>query len=415
MSGRVKSSTGDPEGLVLGFMAPPYADDPYPLHNALREVAPVYRSASGMVFASSYAACSSVFRSPQFGQGVAASRLRGDGRFEGSPAFQTLSHMLPFIDPPDHSRLRRLITRAFTPRAVERMRRYLVSLSDELLDAIAGDGGGDIMSAYANHIPVAVICEMLGAPHDRRADLVRWSDDLVGAVHPTVTDADLGRADNGARAFRAFAEELIAARRADPRDDLLTALVQAEEGGDLLTIDELISTVVLFIGAGIENTKHYIGFGVACLLERPELAESVRRDPDLLAAALEEVLRLEPPVQVAVPRVVLEDTDLVGVPLQAGELVAIVVGGANRDPAAYADPARFDPARTGPPNLSLATGPHLCAGAGLARLEAQVALERFLARFPEARITVDPVPIKTEGMPTVRGYSVLPVEVRRSS
>ena len=267
------------------------------------------------------------------------------------------------------------------------------------------------MSAYANHIPVAVICEMLGAPHDRRADLVRWSDDLVGAVHPTVTDADLLRADEAARAFRAFAQDLIDARRAEPRDDLLTALVQAEEGGDLLTIDELVSTVVLFIGAGIENTKHYIGFCIASLLQRPELAHRVRRDPLLLASALEEVLRLEPPVQVAVPRVVLEDTELGGVALRAGEPVAIVVGGANRDPAAYDDPTRFDATRVGPPNLSLATGPHLCAGAALARLEAQVAVERFLVRFPEAHLGVDCLPIRTQGMPSVRGYAALPVEV----
>jgi cytochrome P450 len=414
MNGRTSTATVDPEDLVAGFMAAPFVDDPYPLHDALREVAPVYRSASGMVFASSYAACSSVFRQPQFGQGMAAGRLRGDARFQASPAFQTLSHMLPFIDPPDHSRLRRLITRAFTPRAVERMRGYLASLADELLDAVAADGGGDLMSAYANHIPVAVICEMLGAPQDRRTDLVRWSDDLVGAVHPTVTDDDLRRADDGAGEFRAFAKELIKARREEPRDDLLTALVQAEEGGDLLTVDELISTVVLFIGAGIENTKHYIGFCIATLLGRPELVAPACSEPALLAAALEEVLRLEPPVQVAVPRVVLEDTELEGITLHAGELVAIVVGGANRDPAAYDDPARFEPTRTGPPNLSLATGPHLCAGAGLARLEAQVGVGRFLTRFPRARVTVRTPPMRTEGMPSVRGYSALPVDVASS-
>jgi cytochrome P450 len=411
MNGRMGSSTVDPEELIAGFMAPPYAEDPYQLHDALRDLAPVYRSASGMVFASSYAACSHVFRQPQFGQGIAAGRLRGDERFADSPAFMTLAHMLPFIDPPDHSRLRRLITRAFTPRAVEGMRRYLVTLTDGLLDEVAVSGGGDLMSAYANHIPVAVICEMLGAPHDRRSDLVRWSDDLVGAVHPTVTDAGLQRADEGARDFRAFTQDLIAARRAEPRDDLLTALVHAEEGGDLLTIDELVSTVVLFIGAGIENTKHYIGFCLAWLLQRDDLAERARHDPALLVSALEEILRLEPPVQVAVPRVVLDDTELEGVGLRAGEPVAIVVGGANRDPAAYEDPARFDPTRAGPPNLSLATGPHLCAGAALARLEAQVAVERFIARFPRARVAVDRPPMRTEGMPSVRGYAALPVEI----
>jgi cytochrome P450 len=168
---------------------------------------------------------------------------------------------------------------------------------------------------------------------------------------------------------------------------------------------------VLFIGAGIENTKHYIGFCLAWLLEREDLADRARQSPALLVSALEEVLRLEPPVQVAVPRVVLDDTELEGVSLRAGEPIAIVVGGANRDPAVYEDPTRFDPTRAGPPNLSLATGPHLCAGAALARLEAQVAVERFIARFPRARVAVDRPPMRTEGMPSVRGYAALPVEI----
>jgi cytochrome P450 len=401
----------DLEDVVRAFMEPPFVEDPYPCYDALREAAPVFRSETGLWFASSYDASLTVFRSPAFGQGAQSARLRGDGRFADSPAFRTLAHMLPFIDPPDHTRLRRLISRAFTPRAIERMRSYLVSSTDELIDDIEAAGGGDVMSQLANHVPVGVICEMLGAGHERHDDLVRWSDDLVGAVHPMVNDDDLLRADRGAAEFRSFVLELIAARRIEPRDDLLTALVQAQEGDDILTADELVSTVVLFIGAGIENTKHYIGSCIEYLLRDPVLLSRVRSDPELRAAALEEVLRLEPPVQIAVPRVALSDTDIGGVPVPAGAAIAVVIGGANRDPAVYPDPLRLDPQRSGPPNLSLASGPHLCAGAALARLEANVVVDRFVQRLPRAELTVADPAARDEGRPSVRGLAELPIRL----
>ena len=191
------------------------------------------------------------------------------------------------------------------------------------------------MADVAHHIPVGVICEMLGAPHDHDRELVEWSDALVGAVHPMVDDAELVRANDGARAFREFVGELISARRAEPRDDLITALVHAESDGDLLTGDELVSTVILFIGAGIENTKHFIGSCFHALLDDRELALSVRTDPTLVAPFSEEVLRLEPPVQIAVPRLALDDVVLSGVRVPAGEQICVVVPGANRDPAVY--------------------------------------------------------------------------------
>jgi cytochrome P450 len=324
---------------------------------------------------------------------------------------QTLAFMLPFIDPPDHTRLRQLISRAFTPRAVERMRGYLERRADGLLGTMAANGGGDVMADFADHIPVAVICEMLGAPDDRHRDLVHWADALVAAVHPTVSDEHLRHADQGAQQFRDYVDELIAARRAEPRDDLLTALVQAERDGDSLDAMELTSTVCVFIGAGIENTKHYIGACIAWLLRHPEQLARVQADASLLPTALEEVLRLEPPVQVALPRVVLEDTELAGVALRTGERVCAVVGAANRDPAAYPDPDTFDVARHGPPNLSLAQGAHFCTGAGLARLEAAVAVDRFLRRFPHARLVDDPPPVRDDIRPSLRGYRRLLVEV----
>ncbi len=402
----------DLDAVVAGFLTGPYVDDPYPLYDRLRDAAPLYRSSTGLWLASSYELATAVFRTPTLGQGSGDdSRLRRDHRYGSSPALQTLSYMLPFIDPPDHTRLRALISRAFTPRAVERMRTFLERHVDALLDTYLADGGGDLMRGFADRIPVAVICEMLGAPADRHAELVEWSDALVIAVHPDVHDDELGHADEGARRFRAYVDELIADRRRAPRDDLLTALVQAEAGGDRLDAQELVSTVIVFIGAGIENTKHYIGACIAWLLRHPEVLARVRRDPSLVPNALEEVLRLEPPVQLSVPRLVLADTVLVdpvlgGRTLRAGERISAVVAAANRDPAAYDEPARFDPERRGPPNLSLASGAHFCTGAGLARLEANVAVERFLARCPTARLAGE-IPIRTDVRPSLRGYESL--------
>ena len=400
--------------IVQSFMRPPYPYDPYPLYAELRDAAPLYRAGDGFWYASSYEAATAVFRSPHFGQGSGPdSRIRRDPRFDDSSALQTLAYMLPFIDPPDHTRLRQLISRAFTPRAVERMRMFLAGHVDALLDSMAANGGGDVMSELADHIPVAVICEMLGAPGDRHRDLVGWADALVAAVHPTVSDEHLAHADDGASAFRAYVDTLIEQRRREPRDDLLTALVQAEADGDSLDGLELTSTVCVFIGAGIENTKHYIGACIAWLLRDREQLERLQHDPSLQASAFEEVLRLEPPVQVAVPRLVLEDTELLGSTLRKGEHVCPLVGAANRDPRAYAEPDVFDVSRVGPPNLSLASGAHYCTGAGLARLEASVTAGRFLERFPNARLVKDP-PVRDDIRPSLRGYASLTVDLGAS-
>lgn len=402
----------DLDAHVRSFMQPPYVADPYPAYAAVREAAPMHRCEDGLWLASSYEATTATFRSSALGQGSGPeSRMRSDPRYDGSAALQTLAYMLPFIDPPDHTRLRQLISRAFTPRAVERMRLYLERRADGLLDALAANGGGDVMAEVADHIPVAVICEMLGAPDDRHGDLVHWADALVAAVHPTVSDEHLRHADAGAQRFRDYVDELIAARRAEPRDDLLTALVQAESEGDSLDSTELTSTVCVFIGAGIENTKHYIGACIAWLLRHQDQLARVQADPTMLASAIEEVLRLEPPVQIALPRLVLQDTEIAGVALRAGERVCPVIGAANRDPVAYPDPDTFDVGRSGPPNLSLAQGAHFCTGAGLARLEASVTVERFLRRFPHARLAEDPPPVRDDIRPSLRGYGRLLVEV----
>jgi hypothetical protein len=419
----------DPDALVRALTQPPFPDDPYPLFAALRESAPIFRAEDGFWYATSYAAAEAVFRNPALGQGRGReSRIRSDPRYADSAALQTLGHMLPFMDPPDHTRLRQLIARAFTPRAVERMRGFLERRVDALLDALAEKGRGELMQDLANHVPVAVICEMLGAPGDRHADLVAWADRLVAAVHSTVSDAELAYADEGARRFREYVGGLIEARRSHPEDDLLTALVQAESEDDALDAQELLSTACVFIGAGIENTKHFIGNGLAALIRRnattreewgangsaaarPPVGGSAPTDSKALSRALEEVLRLEPPVQIAIPRVALEATEIAGARIAKGDRLCAVMAAANRDPAVYPDPDVFDAERVGPPNLSLAMGTHFCTGAGLARLEGLVVVERFLARFPKARLLDESPPLRSDIRPTLRGYAALEVDL----
>lgn len=397
--------------LVGGVLRPPFPVDPYPAYHRLREAGPVVRDGEGLWLASSYDTALTVFRAPELGQGSGAeSRLRSDERYEASPALRTLAFMLPFLDPPDHTRLRQLIARAFTSRAVERLRGFVSGLADRLVDDLARRGGGDVMGDFADHIPVAVICELLGAPQDRHDDLVRWADALVHAIHPTVDGAALAHADAGASAFRDYADELIADRRRTPRDDLLTALVQAEAGGDALDAQELVSTVLVFIGAGIENTKHLIGFAVARLLADDAQRDRLVGGECTWAQGVEEVLRLEPPVQVSLPRVALADVEVGGVHVRRGERVSAVIGAANRDPAVFADPDRFDVGRSGAPNLSFASGPHFCTGAGLARLEATVAVERLLTRLPTLALAGEPA-VRDDIRPSLRGYASLPVVV----
>ncbi len=415
-----------PDALVHALTQPPFPDDPYPLFAELRERAPIFRPDDGFWYATSHAAAEAVFRDPALGQGRGReSRIRSDPRYADSAALQTLGHMLPFMDPPDHTRLRQLIARAFTPRAVERMRGFLERRVDALLDDLAAKGRGELMADLANHVPVAVICEMLGAPGDRHADLVAWADRLVSAVHSTVSDAELAHADEGARRFRDYVGGLIEARRSRPEDDLLTALVQAESENNALDAQELLSTACVFIGAGIENTKHFIGSALAALIRRNAereveagtlagrggAGEPGAIDAKALARALEEVLRLEPPVQIAIPRVALEQTEIAGAKIAKGDRLCAVMAAANRDPAAFPDPDVFNPDRVGPPNLSLAMGTHFCTGAGLARLEGLVVVQRFLERFPNARLAGEGLRYREDIRPTLRGLAVLEVEL----
>jgi cytochrome P450 len=314
------------------------------------------------------------------------------------------------LDPPDHTRLRRLVAKAFTPKTVETLRPGIVRLTREVLDGFAGAPNGvvDVIGELAMTLPVAVIGEMLGVPETDRVDLQPLVRDAVAVleVNPTLTqiaaaaEATLGIADRF--------EVLIDERRARPTDDLLSELIHVEERGDQLSHDELITTIILIFGAGFETTSNLIGNGLYALLEHPAQLARLQADRALLDRAVEELLRWDSPVQLD-GRAALTDVEDRGIEMKAGDQIITLLGAANRDPRVFEDPDRFDIGREGPAPMSFGAGIHFCLGAALARAEGQIVFGELLDRFP----VIEPAwgadrPVYRDSI-VLRGLESLPV------
>ena len=301
------------------------------------------------------------------------------GPFEHHYATKSLIHS----DPPDHTRLRALVNKAFTPRVVEGMRPRIQELCDELLDAALGGGPIDLIRDLAGPLPTIVIAEIVGVPRADTMHFKHWADDILGFQglnRPPL--AALERAQRGLVDMRAYLEALIAERRQQPRDDLLSRLVAAESEGEHLSAAELVSTVVTLLVAGHETTLSLIGNGLLALLQHPEQLAQLRQDPSRMSSAIEEMLRYESPVA-RQPRAIIEDVILGGQTLQRGQMAFQFLNAANRDPAYFADPDRFDLRRTNNRHLAFGNGVHFCVGAPLARLEGPIAIGTVLRRMPK--------------------------------
>jgi cytochrome P450 len=406
------TATAAAEGIVQRLLTPPYPHDPYPLYHELRERAPVFPSDAGMWVFTSWESCSAAFRSPAFGQGEAAELVRSDPRHEWSTVLQSLGQMMVFMDPPDHTRLRRIVSRAFTPKVVEELRPYVQQVVDDLLDPLAG-GDADLVTQFADLIPVTVVCELLGVPHEDHEECRAWSEEIALAIEPVVPDEHLRRADAAMAHGRSYFEALVAERRAHPRDDLLTLLAQAEDGGDRLSNGELVAMAQLLLGAGFETTRNGIAGGILALLTHPSELARVRSDPTLDRHAVDELLRFVSPNQTSVARFALEDVEVEGTAVPAGAVVAPCIAAANRDPARFADPDRLDLTRDDGAPLTFAPGPHLCLGAPVARLEVELAVSTLVRRFPALALQ-DPDPPMRPTCPLgpgPRGPSTLPVHL----
>ena len=367
-------------GVAYNPLSDRTAQDPYPVYAALRERDPVHRSR--------------LMNAWMFARHADADAILRDHRSFGSdPRKGTLTArqqaMLPapdeltmlFLDPPDHRRLRALVNKAFTPRAVAALEPRIRETLAALLDDIDDPGGFDLMRAVAHPLPVIVIAEMLGVPPGDRARFAVWSAQRARLLEPTVSHRERRAAEVATAEFDAFFRAVIGERRAAPGDDIVSALVQAEDEGERLTERETLNMLRLLLIAGNETTTNLIGNGMLALLRNPGELQRLREDPGLIPSAVEELLRFDSPVQATFRRA-LADCEVNGFELRRRDNLVVLVGSANRDADAFADPDRLDVGRGEAAHLSFGRGIHHCLGAPLARLEGRIVLEMLLERFP---------------------------------
>ena len=351
---------------------PAFVQDPYPFYDRARAGGDLFRWADyGMVCATSHRAVMSLLKDRRLGREAPAESAPAIAPHL-APFYAVEAHSMLELEPPRHTRLRGLVLRAFTTRRIAALGPQIAALADALIDRFPS-GPFDLLDAFARPIPVIVICRLLGVPETRSDDLLAWSNAMVTMYQARRTRADEDRAIAATQAFCAFLTGHIAEKRLAPADDLISELIAAEQAGDRLSTEELVSTCILLLNAGHEATVHTLGNGVRTLL-----AQGVTAIDD---ATVEEVLRFDPPLHMFT-RWVYADATLFGHEFRRGDQVACLLAAANRDPAAYPDPARFDPARDGPQNAAFGGGIHFCVGAPLARLELRIALERLFARCP---------------------------------
>ncbi|WP_195820231.1 cytochrome P450 [Roseobacter sp. MH60115] len=372
---------------MLTLAAPPadFVENPFPYYDALLREAPVSAQPDGSFLLSRHADLSAIYRdvdlyksdkkaafAPKFGA--------------GSPLFEHHTTSLVFNDPPLHTRVRRIMTSALTPKALRRMEPGLIATVDALLEALPQ--APDLIEDFAASIPIQVIGNLLDVPMAERGPLRDWSLAILGALEPTLTEAQLSRGHQAVTAFKAYLQDLIDRRRAapgDPETDVLTRLIQGDDSGQLSEI-ELIQNCIFILNAGHETTTNLIGNGLALLHDHPSQREKLISDPTLIDGAIEEVLRFRSPNQFG-NRETTQDVSLGGHSIPKGTNLHLCIGAANRDPEVFEDPARFDITRQPNRHLAFASGPHVCVGLTLARMEGRIAVARFLRRFPDYAIT----------------------------
>jgi cytochrome P450 PksS len=403
-----------PRPAEADITSPAFKADPYPFYARLRDQAPVCAvtlpNRMPVWLVTRYDDVALVLRDERFAKDVAKALTPEEAaRLPRPPGlFKPLTHHMLNADPPDHTRLRALVQRAFTPGLVEGMRARVGVIAEQLLDGIAGRPRVDLIRDYALPIPTTVIAEMLGVPVEDRHRFHRWSRTIL--LSPS-SSWGLWKALPSAWAFLRYIRQLIAARRAAPRDDLVSALVRAEEAGERLTADELVSMVFLLLVAGHETTVNLIGNGTLALLEHPAELARLRADEKLIRPAVEEMLRFGSPVETATRRFAREDVPLGGATIPRGALVLAVIASANRDGRQFPDPDRLDVGREPNKHLAFGLGAHYCLGAPLARLEGQIAVQTLLRRARALRLAVAPDRLRWRGGLVVRGLEALPVAV----
>jgi hypothetical protein len=408
------ATTTDSARLVQIILSSDHRADPYPAYAALRDLGPLAPGPLGAYLLPGYQECAAVLGDADWGHGY----LDGINPFRpGIPGEEYFGSILR-LDPPDHTRLRGLVARAFTARRVERLRAETERVIEAMVDETVGagrDGEVDLVSALATRVPLAVICDLLGVP---TADYPRfdvWARAMTRGLDPgaLLTDDEIQRRDESLRAFDGYFQELIATRRANLGTDLISQLIVVEQEGDRLTSRELTHLCILLLIAGYETTVHLIGNGVLALSRHPDQFALLRERPELTPAAIDEILRFDPPVQLS-PRVALRDQELAGRTFSRGDGVLLLLAAANRDPAVFADPDRFDITRFAEPgsvprHLGFGLGLHFCIGSQLARMEAEIVLLTLLRRTSDITVLDETPPYRRNLV--IRGLRSLRVRI----
>jgi hypothetical protein len=418
--GRVVRAAMTP-GLV-GFMASSKVRrNPYRLFRLLQRIDPIHSSPLGLWVLTGHSDVATALRDPRLGNqeskaDLAALKLGIFDRFFGrkpfsretSPFLRMFSELMLFRDPPDHTRLRALVAKAFTPRRVEALEPRVQHLVNEILDRVTPDGGMDVMRDLAYPLPARVICELVGVPPDDVPLILRHAPALAIGLDPSPMRPPeaVERANHATDELVAYMSDLIAHRRREPGEDMLSALIAAEEGGETLSHDELIATVLLLLLAGHETTANLVGNGLVALARHPGELRSLQEDESVEKSAVEELLRYDSPVQMT-QRITLEPIEIGGQTVPAGRIIVLLIAAANRDPSAFDEPGQLDLRRLPNPHLAFGGGAHFCIGAPLARLEGRIVLSSFVRRFPNFRITRDGV-VRRKSF-TIRGFSRLEV------
>jgi cytochrome P450 len=400
---------GDPVAML---MRPETKADPYPLYAGLRRRGLV-RSPLGAWATASHATATNVLRDQRFSSSpLHQAGYRPPAYPAGDPRAELPAADLLTMDPPDHTRLRRLVSGVFSARAVAGLEPWIRDVTDRLLAAVDGAAGFDLIDTLAFPLPIAVICHLLGVPAEDQASFRAWGHEVAANLEPQTRQTAQSRARSAELALTAYLGELVRKRRADPDDSLLSALVAAEEEGDRLTSEELVSTALLLLIAGFETTVNLIGNGTVALLGEQEQWDRLRQEPVLVPAAVEELLRYDSPVQMT-SRIATQDVDVGGTVIPKGAPIIVAIGGANRDPDVFDEPGRLRVDRSNSArHLSFSLGIHHCLGAALARLEGRIAFEGLIRRYPglEMAGTATRRPLLV-----LRGYEHVPVRAGLSS
>lgn len=380
--------------------------DPHPALAALRESGPVHRIDMRMGLpvwvVTRYDDVLAALSDPRLSNdphnaGALEETLRGD----------FLSRSLIGTDPPEHTRLRRLVAKAFTARRVEGLRPRVQEIADALLDRITPRGSADLVGEFALPLPITVIGELLGVPEADRDRFRGWTDEMLD--RPFDPGSDIARVTEGRERMHGYLSDLVAAKRTHPADDLLTDLVQASDEGERLDAQELLAMTFLLLIAGYVTTVSLVGNGTLALLRRPDQLERLRADPSLVPQAVEELLRFDGPVNPGLTRFALEDLEIGGVRIPRGDMVLLAIAAADRDPDRFPDPDRLDVGAADPGHLAFGHGIHYCLGAPLARLEGQVAFTSLLARLPDLALDIPEDQLRWTGGGVLRGLRQLPV------